>query len=124
MTAFQPGERYNAPAGQDFTGKRYTIVKLDSNGNVVQAAGATDPILGVIDGEPVSGRTADVVLLNGAGTFKVKTSANIAKDAYITCDSNGLAVSTTSAGNRVIGRAVRASNSGDVIEYIKLNEKY
>lgn len=124
MTAFQSGERYSAPAGADFTGKRYYIVKLDSSGNVVLASAATDAILGVIDNEPKTGRTADVVLLNGTGTFKVKTGGNISKDAYITTDGNGKAIATTTTGNRVIGRAVRDSSSGDVAEYVKLNEKY
>lgn len=124
MTAYQDGGRYSAPAGADMTGNRYKFVKLNSSGQVVLATGATDAILGVLDNEPISGRTADVVLLNGAGTFKVKAGGTIAKDAYITCNASSVAVATTNAGDRVCGRAVTAAVSGDVVEYIKSNEKY
>lgn len=124
MTTFQPGDRYSAPAGADLTGKRYHIVKTDSNGNIVLATAATDAILGVLDNEPKSGATADVVLINGQGTFKVKTGANISKDAYITTNGSGQAIATTTAGNRVIGRALVASASGDIAEYVKCNERH
>lgn len=124
MTAFQSGPRYTALTAQDFTGKRYTAVKLDSNGNLVQATSATDPILGVIDTDITSGRPAEVVLLNSEGTFKIQTSAGITKDAYITIDTNGLGIAATTTGQRVIGRAVRTTVTGEVAEYIKSNEKY
>lgn len=124
MTAFQPGGSYSAVAAADLTGKRYYIVKLDTNGAVVLATAATDAILGVLNNEPKLGQTADVVLLNGEGSFKVKTGGNISKDAYITTDGAGKAIATTTAGNRVIGRAVLTSTSGDIAEYLKLNEKY
>ena len=122
---FQPGDRYTAVAAVDLTGKRYHIVKPDSNGKVVLASAATDAILGVLDNEPVAGAVADVVINNGQGTFRVKAAAStIAKDAFVTTDGNGKAVSTTSSGNRVIGRAVRAFAANEIGEYIKANQKY
>lgn len=125
MTAIQPGERYSAPAGADLSTKRYHIVKLNSDGNVVLASAATDAIIGVLDNSPKLGQTADVVLLNGVGTFKVKAAnAGISKDDFITSDANGQAVKTTTSGNRVIGRAVRTTAANEVVEYIKHNEKY
>ncbi|WP_064444439.1 DUF2190 family protein [Rhodococcus sp. YH3-3] len=123
--SYQPGDRYTAVAGADLTGKRYHIAKLDANGEVVLAAAATDNILGVLDNEVKKGGVAEVVLANGQGTFKVKAAnAVIAKDAFITTDASGKAVATTTAGNRVIGRAVRAGVANEVIEYVKHNEKY
>lgn len=125
MAVTQPGERYSAPAGADLSTKRYHIVKLNSDGAVVLASAATDAILGVLDNSPKLGQTADVVLLNGVGSFKVKSAnAGVSKDAYITSDANGQAVATTTSGNRVIGRAVRTTSANEVIEYIKHNEKY
>jgi hypothetical protein len=124
MTAFQTGGNYSAEAAVDLTGKRYYIVKLDANGKVVIATAATDAILGVLNNEPKLGQTADVVLLNGPGSFKVKTAGAISKDAYITTDGTGKAIATTTTGNRVIGRVVLTSASGDIAEYVKLNEKY
>jgi hypothetical protein len=125
MTAITTGERYSAPAGEDLSAKRYYIVKLDTDGTVILASAATDAILGVLDNSPIEGNTADVVLLNGSGTFKVKAANSvISKDAYITADSAGKAVATTSSGNRVIGRAVRTNVANEIVEYVKLNEKY
>lgn len=122
---FQPGDRYTAVAGADLTGKRYHIVKLDANGKVVLAAAATDALLGVLDNEPKLGGVAEVLTINGQGTFKVKAAnAAITKDAYITSDAAGKAVATTTAGNRVLGRAVRAFVANEVGEYIKANEKF
>ena len=124
MATFQAGQRYSAAAAADFTGKRYTIVKTDSNGNIVNASAATDAILGVIDNEPTSGKTADVVIINSEGTFKVKCGGTISKDAYLTSDSNGAAIATTTTGNRVFGRALTSAVSGQIVEYVKLDENY
>lgn len=121
---FQPGDRYTAETAADVTGKRYNIVKLDANGKVVLATAASDAILGVIDNEPKLGQVADVVLINGQGTFRVKASnATISKDAYIRTNGSGVAVATTSVGNRVIGRAVRDFAANEIGEYIKYNER-
>ena len=123
--SYQPGDRYTAVAGADLTGKRYHIVKLNSAGEVVLASAATDAIIGVLDNEVKQGGVAEVVLANGQGTFRVKAAATgIAKDAFLTGDANGQAVATTTTGNRVIGRAVRAFAASEIGEYIKLNEKY
>lgn len=125
MATFQNGDRGSFPAGADLTGKRYHIVKLDSNGAVVLATAGTDAIIGVLDNEPKAGGTAEVVLINGQGTFKVKAGADIAKDAYITAGSGGLAAATTTSGHRVIGRnLIAAAVNGEVFEYVKSNEKY
>jgi hypothetical protein len=88
------------------------------------ASAATDAILGVLENEPESGDTASVVMLGGGGTFKVKSGGNISKDAYITTNNAGVAIATTTAGDRVIGRALRTTLSGDVIEYQKLDERH
>ncbi|MET4003863.1 hypothetical protein ABIB48_002601 [Arthrobacter sp. UYCu511] len=124
MTAFQTGERTTRIAGEDLTGKRYQLVKLDANEKVVLASAATDAILGVLDTDAKAGDVVDVVLLNGVGTFKVRLAANTVKDAYLTSDANGKAVLTSTAGDRVFGRLIRAGKAGEIAEYIKHNEKY
>lgn len=123
---FQPGDEGSFKTAADLSTKQYYITKLDSSGNLVLAAAATDAIIGVInDPGRLSGDTASVQFLNGSGTFKVKVGAvDIAKDAYITTNASGQAVATTNAGDRVIGRAIRAATALSVMEYIKLNEKY
>lgn len=122
MASFTNGDRYSETAGADLSQKRYHIVKTNSSLKVVLSTGGTDNHLGVLDGEPKVGQTADVVLANGQGTFKVKAGADIAKDAKITSNANGQAVTAT-AGDRVIGYAYRAAVTGEIFEYVKLNEK-
>ena len=123
MTAFTPGDRISREAAVDLRGYRYRAVKLDANERVVLATAGTDDIIGVLDNEPKAGETADIVLINGQGTFKTKASANIAKGALITATTEGKAVTATTTGHRVYGRAIRAGVTDEVIEYIKMNEK-
>lgn len=111
-------------AAADLSTKKNYIVKLDASGNVVLAAAATDAILGVLANAPKLNDTADVALVNGDGTFLVVAGGTITKDAYLTTNSSGQAIATTSAGDRVIGRALTAAVTGDVLQYVKSNEKY
>lgn len=120
MATIQPGERYTARAGADLTGKRYHIVKLNASDEAVLSSAATDAHFGVLDYEAKAGDSVDIVMLNGSGTFKVKTAANIAAGALITSNASGQAITATT-GARVIGRALRASVAGEVAEYIKLD---
>jgi len=122
MATYQPGERGSFEAAADLSAKRYHGVKLDANGKLVLASAGTDNILGVLDSDTKLGHTADVVLINGAGTFKAKAGAAIAKDALITANASGQAV-TAVAGDRAFGRTLAAVASGEVFEYLKVNEK-
>jgi hypothetical protein len=123
---YNPGEEYSAVSAADLSEKKGYLCKTDSSGNIVLAAAATDAILGVIaDGGRQSGDTVSVMLINGTGTYKVVSGASFSKDAYLTTDGSGKAIGTTSSGNRVFGRAVRAATGADqVVEYVKYNEKY
>lgn len=124
MTAYREGDRTSVTAAVDLSAKQFQLVKTDVNGKLVLATAATDAILGVLDNAPGAGSTADVVLINGQGTFKVRLAANTAKDAYLTTDADGKAVATTTANDRVFGRLVRTGKAGEIAEYIKLNEKF
>lgn len=124
MTTFRQGDYDSREAAADLSTKRFYIVKTDSNGKIVLASAATDAIRGVLVNAPKQGEVADVAIINGSGTFKVIAGGTISKDAYLTSDSNGKAVATTTTGNRVFGRAVAAAVAGDIVEYVKYNEKY
>lgn len=124
MSTYTEGDRVTKQSAADLSEKRYYIVKTNSDDKVVLASAATDAILGVLDdGGRVLGDSCDVVLINGQGTFKVKLGDNVAKDAYLTADAEGKAVATTTANDRVFGRAAYAGSDGDIIEYYKMNEK-
>ncbi|MGB3684953.1 MAG: hypothetical protein WA991_03910 [Ornithinimicrobium sp.] len=124
MASYVEGSYRSFEAGADLSDNAYQVVKTDADGKAVLATAATDAIVGVIEKPSKAGETTSVAMISGAGTYKVKTGANVAKDAYLTTNGSGLAISTTTSGNRVFGRALTAGTSGDVIEYVKCNEKY
>lgn len=124
MATHTEGNYLSRAAGADLSAKQYYIVKTDASGNIVLAAAGTDKILGVLNNAPKNTDTADVAVISGNGTGKVIAGGSIAKDAYLTSDASGKAVATTTGGDIVFGRALAAASSGDVFEYLKLNEKY
>ncbi|WIE74491.1 capsid cement protein [Curtobacterium sp. MCSS17_007] len=130
MTSFRQGDYDSRQAGADLTAKQYFIVKTDALGQYILATGPTDNIRGVLANAPKATETADVANLNGSGTFKVLAGGTIAKDALLTSDASGKAVTAvqSTAGAqpsvRVFGRARAAAAAGDVLEYDKLSLLY
>lgn len=100
-------------AGGSISAKR--IVKFGSADNaVVQAAAATDSLIGVSDLAAASGAQVDVVM-NGIAI--VEYGGNVTRGALLTADANGKAVAAApSAGsnNRVVGVAMVSGVSGDL----------
>lgn len=126
MANFREGSYDSRKAGADLSASQYLVVKLDANGNAVLAAAATDAIHGVLANAPKLNETADMAVVNGTGTFKVKLGGIVAKDAFLTSDATGKAVAATQAiagaqpTARVFGRALTAGVANDIIEYVKL----
>lgn len=93
----------------------YRIVKFGTtDGVVVQAAAATDLLVGVSDslGQADAGDTVDVIV---SDVGEVEAGAVIARGARLTADSQGRAV-TAVANNMVIGVAMAsATAAGDII---------
>jgi len=52
-------------AGADLSTKQYTFVKLNSSGQVIAAAAATDIPIGVLQNNPTSGQEASVTIVGG-----------------------------------------------------------
>ena len=106
------GLEWAQAAGADLSGKLHYIVKLDTSGNVVLAAAASDSILGVIREEATSGNPATVQF---GGIAKVIAGGTITTGAAVTSDGSGKAVAA-SAGNRILGIALSPNIvSGDII---------
>src|ERR671922_317567 len=103
MSGMQYGRDRTFKSGADLSAKQYYLAKADSTQNqVVLAAAATDKILGVIlDGGKQSGDAVRIGLLNGDGTLNVVAGGTIAIGDYLTSDSNGKAVATTTTGDTV-----------------------
>ena len=52
-------------AGADLSTKQFTFVKLNSSGQVIAAAAATDIPIGVLQNNPTSGQEAAVTIVGG-----------------------------------------------------------
>lgn len=136
-TTYQEGDRLNFPSGSDFTNSgvqstpTYQIVKFGSSataGQIVPASASTDMFLGVIKNVPTSTNSpfsgpyqtvAEIHARNAQGAFKVQAGGSFSVNAYLTSDSSGHAIATTTPGDQVIGIALQASTgSGQIVEYL------
>ncbi len=108
-------------AAADLSTKQHFIVKQDGNGEIVLAADAADKLLGVLN-EPgeADDDTVSVRLRNAQGTAKVIAGGTVTIGAYITTDSAGEAVATTTSTDQVLGIALEAAVDGDVFEFMPL----
>lgn len=95
--------------------KQYYIVKQHTDGTMILAAAGTDKIVGVLQNKPDVGNAA---LVRIGGTTKVVAGGTISVGAWVTADSNGKAVATTTDKDVVLGKYLGAASasSGDVIE--------
>lgn len=95
--------------------KQYYIVKQHTDGTMILAAAGTDKLVGVLQNAPAVGQAALVRFL---GTTKVVAGGTISVGAWVTADSAGKAVATTSASDVVLGTylGTGSASAGDVIE--------
>jgi hypothetical protein len=126
MSHFVEGSHRGFKAAADLSGHQFGIVKTDANGNIVKAAAATDILLGTLVDKPTLNRTGDVRLRSASGTLNVKVGAGgaIAKGDAVTSDANGLGITTTTAGNQLLGYAMEAGAVGAIIEILPSLAKY
>lgn len=124
MAKFIEGNHLSRIAGADLSAHQYKIVKLNSSDEVVAATAATDVILGVLDNTPADGESASVWLRSANGTFKVKLGGTVAIGDAVTSNGSSVGIATTTAGNQILGYAVQAGVSGDIIEVMPSTAKY
>lgn len=106
-------------ATADLSAKQYFAVALDaSNQNQVVVANAqTLPTIGILANAPVAGDVANVVLCNAQGSMSAIAGGVVAIGEYVTPDSAGKLIATTTAGDFVCGRAVTpATGDGKTFE--------
>lgn len=121
MSQFVEGFKKTLIAGEDLSAKEFYIGQLDASGNLEVAEGATDLVVGVIrENAGGSGASATYQFL---GTAKVKLGGTVAIGDWVTTDSAGKGVATTTDGNITIGRALEAGVDGDIIE-VQLNVQH
>lgn len=108
-------ERTFTTGASSLATKQYYIVKQHTDGTAILSAAATDKHLGVLQNKPGVGVSALVRFL---GTTKVVAGGAISVGAWVTADSNGKAVATTTDKDVVIGKYLgsAAAADGDIIE--------
>ena len=79
-------------AGADLSAKQYYFVKLNSSGQAILCAAATDVPIGVLQNAPTSGQEAEVLIVGGT---KLVASAAITLPAQIGTASSGKAAALT-----------------------------
>ena len=103
-------------AAADLSALQYTFVKLNSSGQVVAAAAATDIPIGVLQNAPTSGQEAEVLIVGGT---KLVAGAAISEGALVGTSSTGKAVALvagTDTTKYVVGTLLTESGaSGDVV---------
>ncbi|WP_439547850.1 hypothetical protein [Falsiroseomonas sp.] len=98
----------------------YRLVRLSAADTVVQAAAATEPLIGAtMDVAPVSGERTDVVI---NGIALVEAGGAVALTNLVTSDATGRAVAAapaTGVNNRIIGVPLEAAvAAGDIIRVL------
>lgn len=100
-------------AGADLSAAQFSLLNLNSSGQVVVATDATKFIIGNLQNNPVSGAPCEVAL--PGCVIKAYAAANIAVNDKITATTGGRAVATTTSGDNYIGIALGAGVAGDLV---------
>ena len=103
-------------AAADLSALQYTFVKLNSSGQAVAAAAATDIPIGVLQNAPTSGQEAEVLIVGGT---KIVAGAAIGEGALVGTSSAGKAVALvagTDTTKYVVGTLLTESGAdGDIV---------
>lgn len=116
--SFNPTQVKTFKSTNDLSAKQYFAVALDAAvaDSIVLANAQTVPTIGILLNAPIAGDTAKVLLF--APTFLAIVGGAVTKGDYLTPDSTGKLIATTSAGENLVGRALETApnGSGDRIE--------
>lgn len=115
------------PAGGDLHLLQYHFVKLNSSGEVVTIAAATDYPVGILQNTPTLGQSAEIML---RGVSKLKaTAAGFTNGDLIGPNATGYGVTLTQAANTnnldyVCGQALETVANVNEIGTILLRDPY
>lgn len=107
--------RITLPAGADLSAKQYFFVKVNTSGQAVLCAAATDRPIGVLQNTPESGEEASVLVVGGT---KVVSSGSIDEGALIGTASTGKADAKTPGSDTTeyaVGTVILAAGADNEI---------
>jgi hypothetical protein len=103
-------------AGEDLSGAQYKFVKINTSGQAVACAAATDKPIGVLQNDPTSGKEAIVTVVGGT---KVLASASLDEGTLIGTTAAGKAGAKTpgtDVTHYVVGTVILASGAdGEIL---------
>lgn len=102
-------------AGADLSAKQYHFVNMSSDGQVDAVASAGAQGIGVLQDKPTAAGQAACIAVYGVS--KVVAGADVTAGNRVQADGNGKAIAATT-GDFVMGVALTAGNSGDLIEVL------
>lgn len=118
MAGYTARDFESKKAGADLSGSQFLIVKSNTavEDGMVLASAATDEFIGVSMDKPASGEWGAVAMMSKGGKAPVRYGGTVARGDKLTSNASGQAIATTTAGNKVLGLAVKAGVSGDIGE--------
>lgn len=102
-------------AGGDLSSSQYKFVKLNSSGQVIAVAAATDRPIGVLQNNPASGGVAEVLVSGGT---KLVLGGSVTEGAIVSPSSTGAGVAIvagTDTTKYICGTALTEGASGEII---------
>lgn len=105
MATEVPGYKMTRLAGAAVN--QYRFVKVNSDGNAIQVAAATEAGVGVAQAAAADGRATEVMV---TGISKVEAGAVVTRGGLVTSDSVGRAVDAAST-NVALGQALEAASA-------------
>jgi hypothetical protein len=102
-------------AGADLSGSQYKFVKLNSSGQVVAVAAATDRPIGVLQNDPTSGKIAEVLIVGGT---KLVLGGTVAAAAVVSPNASGAGVAIVAGTDTTkydCGSALTGGASGEIV---------
>lgn len=100
-----------------------SAVKLTA-GLLVAATAGTDLTIGVVNSIAYANGQIDVHLRSSAGTICALAGGTIAVGDAVTATTAGAVITTTTAGNQILGYALEAATTGKFVELVPTVAKY
>ena len=105
-------------AGADLSAKQYNFVKLNSSGQAVAVAAATDLPIGILQNAPLSGQEAEVLISGGS---KLVLGGTVAAAAIVSPSAAGAGVAIvhgTDTTKYAVGQAITGGASGEIVTVV------
>lgn len=104
------------PASGDLSSYQFHIVAIDSDGRVALPSGSVGAVIGVLQNKPAGTSHPAAVAISGVS--RCYAGGSIASGDLVKSDAAGFGLSTTTTGNRLVGRAIssEATGSGLIFE--------